>query len=120
MFLLRQLQRMADYIGLSVQIEDTSALYPKEGKSGQDRILEICRREGADSYLNLPGGRDLYDAGAFASAGIELCFLDPNFAQMHLQYGGTEGPVLSILDLVMRNPAAAVRNAVQAAQFNPA
>ena len=44
---------------------------------GQDRILEIARRLGATRYLNAPGGRDLYDAQAFADAGIELSFLEP-------------------------------------------
>jgi hypothetical protein len=42
---------------------------------GQDRILEIARRLGAERYLNAPGGRDLYDPVAFADAGVELSFL---------------------------------------------
>jgi hypothetical protein len=120
LFLHRHLTRMADYIGLAVQIEKTTAVYPKEGKSGQDRILDICRREGADSYINLPGGRDLYDATAFSAAGIELLFLDPNLSQMNLHYGGKEGPVLSILDLVMLNSAATVRSAIEACRLAPA
>ena len=120
LFLYRQLERIADYIGLAVRIEKTAAVYPKEGKSGQDRILDICRREGADTYINLPGGRDLYDAAAFSAAGIELRFLDLNLSQMNLDYGGKEGPVLSILDLVMLNSAATVRGAVEACRLTPA
>ena len=119
LYLYRQLKRMADYLGLTVQIEKTAAVYPKEGKSGQDRILDICRREGADGYINLPGGRDLYDPAAFSAAGIELLFLDPNLAQMNLHYSGTEGPVLSILDLVMLNSAATVRDAIHRARLTP-
>lgn len=111
-FLYRQLKRMSEYLGLTVRIEKTAAVYPKNGKAGQDRILDICRREGADSYINLPGGRDLYDAEPFVAAGIELLFLEPKFSEMNLQYGGNEGPVLSILDLAILNPPAAVRNAI--------
>jgi hypothetical protein len=119
-FLYCQLQHMADYIGLAVQIEKTAAIYPKEGKTGQDRILDICRREGADCYINLPGGRDLYDASAFSDAGIELCFLDPNLSQMNLLHNGKDGPILSILDLVMLNSAANVRGAIEACPVRPA
>ena len=111
-FLFRQLQRMADHLGIKVQITPTSAVYPREGRSGQDRIMDICRREGATSYANLPGGRDLYDPASFAAAGIELLFLDPNFQALNLRHSGQEGPILSILDLVMLNSAATVRDAV--------
>ena len=111
-FLFRQLQQMAEYIGIKAQIEATSAIYPKEGRAGQDRIIDICRREGATSYANLPGGRDLYDPASFAAAGIELLFLDPNFPALNLRHSGQEGPFLSILDLVMLNSAATVRDAV--------
>jgi hypothetical protein len=111
-FLSAQLGRMAAYIGLDVRIEKTSSVYPKEGRTGEVRILDICRREQAESYVNLPGGRDLYDRAAFAALGIELLFLDPNFAAMTLQHGGKEGPYLSILDLVMFNSPATVRDAI--------
>jgi hypothetical protein len=42
---------------------------------GQDRIIAIARAMGATHYLNLPGGRALYDAEAFSHAGLELRFL---------------------------------------------
>lgn len=112
LFLFRHLQRMADYIGIKVQIEATSAVYPKDGQAGQDRIIDICVREGATSYANLPGGRELYDPASFAAAGIELLFLDPNLEAVNLRHSGHEGPLLSILDLVMLNSAATVRDAV--------
>jgi hypothetical protein len=111
-FLFHQLQRMADYVGIKAQIGATSAVYPKEGRAGQDRIIDICLREGATSYANLPGGRELYDPASFAAAGIELLFLDPNFQALTLRHSGNEGPFLSILDLVMLNSAATVRDAV--------
>ena len=28
---------------------------------GQERVLEVCRKFGADRYINLAGGRRLYD-----------------------------------------------------------
>ena len=118
-FLYGQLTRLAAYIGLDVRIEKSSSIYPKEGRSGQDRILDICGHEQADSYLNLPGGRDLYDTAAFQARGIELLFIEPNFEAMNLQHGGQEGPYLSILDLVMFNSPATVRDAIALCRAAP-
>ena len=112
-FLFHRLRQVADYLGINVRIEPTSTIYPKEGRTGQDRILDICRREGATSYINLPGGRDLYNPQAFAAAGIKLLFIEPNLDALVLQYGGQEGPSLSILDLLMHNSAATLGDAVR-------
>ena len=112
-FLFHRLRQVADYLGIDVRIEPTSTIYPKEGRTGQDRILDICRREGATTYINLPGGRDLYNPQAFAAAGIKLLFIEPNLDALVLQYGGQEGPSLSILDLLMHNSAATLGDAVR-------
>jgi hypothetical protein len=118
-FLFYQLRCLADYIGISTQIERTSVRYPKGSLTGQRRILDICVREGASIYVNPPGGRSLYDAEMFASTGIELLFLDPNFSAVTLRHSGREGPCLSILDLLMFNPVAAVREATEMFRLSP-
>jgi hypothetical protein len=60
---------------------------------GQERILWIARYLGATTYINPPGGRDLYTADAFSAAGIDLRFLRP--------YGGESE---SILGRLLREP----------------
>jgi len=119
-FLFRQLRLLADYIGIRAMIEPTSAIYPKLGRTGQDRILDICAREGATSYLNLPGGRSLYDPELFAAAGVELLFLDSDLETLALRYSGSQGPILSILDLLMLNPATAIYAASKGASLKSA
>jgi hypothetical protein len=116
-FLFGQLRRVADHIGMDVEIVPTSTIYPKEDRTGQDRILDICRREGATSYVNLPGGRSLYDPQMFAEAGVELLFVAPNLDTLALRHGGREGPSLSILDLLMHNSAEKIREATQNVSF---
>jgi hypothetical protein len=44
---------------------------------GQDRVLAIASRLGARTYVNPPGGRDLYDPTRFEAAGVALRFLSP-------------------------------------------
>ena len=116
-FLFNTLSQLAAYLGLTTAIQTTSAIYPKEGLAGQERILDICRREGATTYINLPGGRSLYDTQLFASAGIDLLFLEPNLKEMSLRHSGDE-PSLSILDLLMWNPAPAVKEAISRAALS--
>jgi hypothetical protein len=116
-FLSGHLRQVADYIGIDVKIEPTSAIYPKEGCTGQDRILDICRREGATTYVNLPGGRDLYHAETFMAAGIKLLFIQPNVDASFLRQGAQGEPPLSILDLLMLNSVATVRESVQNVSF---
>jgi hypothetical protein len=71
------LQVTSEILGLRWNVVRSSSLDVPPSFRAQDRILEIARRLGATRYLNAPGGRDLYDAVAFANAGIRLDFLEP-------------------------------------------
>lgn len=71
------LQVASEILGLRWNVVRSSSLDVPSSFRAQDRILEIARRLGATRYLNAPGGRDLYDATAFADAGIRLEFLEP-------------------------------------------
>jgi hypothetical protein len=112
-FLSWHLGQVAKLIGIDTRIEPTSAIYPKEKRSGQDRIIDICHQEGATSYVNLPGGKNLYDARLFASAGIDLLILQPNLQMLPLRHSGDEGPSLSIIDLLMFNSPSAIHAATE-------
>jgi len=119
-FLYRSLTDVVRFVGLKTELVPTSAVYPKSGLKGTDRILDICLREGATTYVNLPGGRDLYDGTEFSKAGVELQFLQPQLELPNVKYGGSEGPVLSILDLMMLNSRDTLRDAVAAFRMTPA
>ncbi|GJE18878.1 WbqC family protein [Methylobacterium marchantiae] len=74
----------------------------------QDRVLDICERLGASTYINPIGGTTLYDPAAFAQRGISLRFLRSRpFA--YGQAGHPFVPWLSILDVLMFNPRASLR-----------
>lgn len=44
---------------------------------GQDKIVEICKKLNASTYINLPGGKGLYDDKIFNQENINLKFLEP-------------------------------------------
>ncbi|MFC5453923.1 WbqC family protein [Prosthecobacter fluviatilis] len=111
-YLSRNLQDIAAWLGLDTQMVPSSSIYPKGELRGQHRILDICLREGADMYVNPPGGRELYDASVFSSSGVQLQFLKPELQNLQLVSAGEDGPVLSILDLMMYNSQQSLRQAV--------
>ncbi len=71
-------------------------------------MLAICAAEAASEYVNLPGGRELYSQDRFAARDVKLTFLSPRSIE-YRQFGGPFVPALSIIDVLMFNPADRVR-----------
>ena len=69
--------------------------------TGQERVIAIAQHLGATTYVNAPGGRDLYDRDAFLAAGLELRFL-PRY----------EGAMASILQRLHDNGASKLRQEI--------
>lgn len=89
-----------EYLGIVRDLVPTSQTYNNQHLKAQDRILDICRKENADVYINAIGGAKLYQADRFALQGCDLRFLRsllPEYPQ------GVEHfvPGLSILDIIM-------------------
>jgi hypothetical protein len=94
----RFIRAICELLGISTRLSRSSDYQLIEGKT--ERIVSLCRQAGATRYLSGPSARDYLDAGAFASAGIELAFADysryPEYPQLH---GSFEHQV-SIVDLI--------------------
>tara|TARA_R110002096_G_scaffold42144_2_gene113727 strand:- start:21869 stop:22561 length:693 start_codon:yes stop_codon:yes gene_type:complete len=112
-FLARSLRILRDQLGVSTEIVETSAQFPKDGKWGAERILSLCQVLSATKYVNLSGGREMYQRENFAERGIELIFLETNWENIKLKHGGCEGPNLSILDLLMHNDVSEICSALR-------
>jgi hypothetical protein len=111
-FIANSLAVLAAYLGLSTELVTASARYANQHLKGEDRILDLCRLEGAHAYHNAPGGAALYDRARFASEGIVLRLLEPHLAPYrqparHFVAG------LSIIDVLMWNGQAAARAMVE-------
>lgn len=110
---LGSLAAVVDFLGVATAIHPTSRTYGNARLKGQERILDICRLEKADIYINLPSGRALYDSDAFASCGVDLRFLQPDEIR-YPQFRCEFVPHLSILDVLMFNDREAVQAMLQA------
>ena len=64
------------------------------------RIIELCKKTGADTYLSGAGGKDYMDEELFKQNGIKLIFQDfkhPEYRQLH----GKFEPYMSLVDLFL-------------------
>lgn len=99
-YLVHQLQTLAAFMGISTEFVISSRCYENDELAGQARILDICKREGARTYVNARGGQALYDADAFHDAGIDLRFIAMH-AIPYKQRSAGFVPHLSIIDALM-------------------
>ncbi len=101
-YLAYQLQTLSRFLGISTEFVVSSRIYGNNELRGQDRVIDMCKLEDATTYVNAPGGRELYDTGTFSSAGIDLRFLIPR-PMNYRQWDAAFTPNLSIIDVMMFN-----------------
>lgn len=104
--------RVFDYLGLARDWSFASRHALPDDLRAQARVLALCAREGATTYVNAAGGRALYQPEAFAAVGVDLRFIS-NEAAPYEQGGAAFTPNLSMIDLLMHCPPAAVRERLQ-------
>lgn len=106
------LERFAGFLDLTPEWLLASEVEEAEGSDDpQERILDICRRLGVDTYWNLPGGRALYRHEVFAAAGIDLRFV-PEIDAGKLRSRFPEASLLSILDIAMFHDGEEIRRMI--------
>jgi hypothetical protein len=99
-YLTHQLQSLSATVGITTEFVVTSRCYANGQLSGQDRLLDICAREGAHGYINLRGGQSLYNNETFRNAGITLRFIGMRGLSYPQRTAGFV-PSLSIIDALM-------------------
>lgn len=74
-FIVNLLEIACRVLGLPFNAVRSSELMIDPALKGQERILAIARAVGARTYVNAPGGRELYQREVFEGNGIALRFL---------------------------------------------
>jgi hypothetical protein len=93
---------IANYLGFNTSLEPSSRKYNNIHLKGQERILDICRKESARHYINPIGGLELYSRDLFEKAGIKINFLKTGKIEYN-QLGSHFVPNLSMIDILMFN-----------------
>jgi WbqC-like protein family len=108
-FNLYSLKKTCDLLGIKTEIKISSAVDIDHSLKGQEKVLAICTALKADSYINPIGGMELYDNQTFESKNIRLAFLKARLP-IYPQFTNDFVPALSILDALMFNDIAAIKN----------
>lgn len=94
------LTTLARKLDIGCSFATSSAMGNPNGLKGEDRVIDLCLRLGADHYINPIGGASLYDVAHFASAGLKLSFLRTTATPVTLDSGPQH---LSVIDGLMHH-----------------
>lgn len=98
----KSIYAVSSYLGLTVSFTDSASLFNNESLHGEDRIIDINRQLKTEDYINLIGGRELYNKNNFHQNGINLGFIKVKEVA-YRQFKNPFVPNLSIIDVMMFN-----------------
>ncbi|GAA4753317.1 WbqC family protein [Flavisolibacter ginsenosidimutans] len=96
------IKTVCNYTGIATEFVITATGYDNAYLKGVDRVIDICKQEGALTYINAIGGRELYKKDVFNAEELELKFLQPT-VHAYPQYAHPFVSGLSVVDLLMFN-----------------
>ncbi|MEO5569300.1 MAG: WbqC family protein [Bacteroidia bacterium] len=107
------INKVCNYLQLPITIINTSAVYNNAHLKNFERVLDICKIEEADTYVNASGGQKLYKKEKFKEQSINLFFIKP-ISKKYLQFKNEFVPFLSIIDVLMFNSIEETRELLKA------
>lgn len=96
------IKSICKYLYIDTILIDSSVDYQNGHLHAQERVLDICKKENTNTYINAIGGKDLYSKDEFSRNGIGLFFLKPLIIE-YKQFNNDFVPWLSIIDIMMFN-----------------
>lgn len=95
--------KICEYMGMKREfVKSSEKFFQTKGLAKEERLIEICKLSGADTYINAIGGMQLYSKETFYEHGIKLLFLKSKpfeYKQLTKEFI----PNLSIIDVLMFN-----------------
>jgi hypothetical protein len=101
-FIGYSLKRISNYLKINTKFIYSSEIEKNNNLKNQEKIIDICKKLNAKKYINLIGGRELYEEEEFISKNIELYFIDTKLTKYH-QFKYKFQPFLSVIDIMMFN-----------------
>jgi hypothetical protein len=102
------IDRVCSYLELKTPVIVSSTIDCDHSLKSAGRVQAICKALGADTYINPPGGTELYSKEDFQEKGITLRFLQPALVE-YPQEAMDFVPWLSIVDVLFFNPVERAR-----------
>ena len=116
--LINSIVKISKYLQIETNFKKASELNISKNLKGQDRIISICKYFNSTQYINLPGGRNLYEKDIFKMNNIEIFFLEPNLKKINY-FSNTNESYLSIIDLLMNKEFPIIKNYLNNFNLHP-
>lgn len=100
---------VAKYLEMSTYFVKSSMIYENSKLNGEERVLDICKKESAKVYINPIAGKELYSKDHFDANGICLKLLKPGIIK-YKQFNQDFVPWLSVIDIMMFNTVDQIHN----------
>ena len=107
-YILNSIKEICTYLEIDTEIVTSSQIEIDHSLKAEERVLAICKAEKATVYVNTSGGTGLYDKDRFRGEGIDLKFIQSKDIR-YPQFGDEFVPWLSILDVMMFNDQATIK-----------
>jgi hypothetical protein len=91
-----------EYLSATTLLVQSSKIYENNHLKNEDRVIDICLKENAKTYVNAIGGIELYNKNRFAENKIRLQFIQSKGLR-YKQFGKEFIDGLSIIDCLMFN-----------------
>jgi hypothetical protein len=97
------------YLGIDTQFVLSATQYANSELKAQNRVIDICKREQANVYINPVGGKDLYNKDDFEKQGLMLNFHRSRSIR-YQQFANDFVPWLSVIDVMMFNAPGVIKD----------
>lgn len=111
-YLCHSINQTCKYLGITTEVRVSSIIDIDHTLQSQQKVLALCQATNAKTYVNAIGGMELYSKEIFHDKGIELKFIKSKPFE-YKQFDKPFVPWLSILDVLMFNPADAIKKCVK-------
>jgi len=101
-YIFNSVKIVCEYLSIKTSLHVSSQVDINHELKGQEKVIEICKKMKATSYINAIGGLELYSKEIFNNNGIELGFIKSKEI-MYRQFEHQFIPWLSIVDVMMFN-----------------
>jgi len=101
-YIYNSVVKICEYLEVKTKIVISTSIDIDHSLKAENKVLAICEKLNAKTYINPTGGLELYSKDKFMEQGIELKFIKSNLIE-YKQFDNEFLPWLSILDVMMFN-----------------
>lgn len=101
-YVFYSIKTINEHLDIKTKLTISSTISINHDLKSAEKVIELCKFEKANEYINPIGGIELYSKDQFHEKGIELRFLKSDPISYH-QFDNEFVPWLSIIDVMMFN-----------------